>query len=315
MKGRLLALVLCMGVGSTWATPDPSGCEFTRHTQRIHIMVGSDPLACDPDNPSTPRTNPAVVIGEEGVVVIDPGSSVQVGRHVLRQLQRLTDKPVVALINTHIHGLYWLGNQAFVERFPGIPIYAHEKMIERIDAGEGQQWVETITANIPGEKTRFVVPNRALRGGEQRQIAGMTVRFHHPGHAHTDHDLMVEVAEEKALFLGGVVVEPEVPSQGVPHDAHFAGQIEATRQAIDLGLSVYVPGQGHPGGIELPRRGLAFLQALYSGVERYYLQDLSDFEITERLKQELSDYQESHDLTHLGGVVSQMYLQVESASF
>ena len=70
-----------------------------------------------------------------------------------------------------------------------------------------------------------------------------------------------------------------------------------------------------PGGPELPQRSLRFLRALYGGVERLYDEGLSDFEITARLKQELAEFEQWYDFERLGGVISQMYLQVEDANF
>lgn len=290
-------------------------CSFQPLTQRIFVITGSDHATCPKQAIKHPQTNPAVIVGETGVIVIDPGSSLQVGRLVLERLKALTDQPVVAVFNTHIHGLYWLGNQAMRESYPGVRIYAHQRMIQRIENGEGAFWVNAITGKYAGEKTQYVLPDVPLRGGETVTIAGVTFKIHHPGHAHTDHDLMIEVPEERTLFLGGIVVEPEVPSQGVPQDALFKDQLAATRYAIHLAADKYVPGQGNPGGIELPERGLRFLGALYDGVARYYKNGLSDFEITERLKTDLSEFRQWYDLSELGGVVSQMYLQIERESF
>jgi glyoxylase-like metal-dependent hydrolase (beta-lactamase superfamily II) len=259
-------------------------CSFKQVSKRIYVIVGSDHKTCPEDEVKHPVTNPSVIVGDSGVIVIDPGSSLQVGRLVLERLKRITNKPVVAVFNTHIHGLYWLGNQAIKERFPDARIYAHKRMIERIDSGEGAFWVNAITGKFPGEKTKYVVPDVPLSGGEVKVISGVSLKLHHPGLAHTDHDIMIEVPEEQTVFLGGVVVEPEVPSQGVPQDAEFQGQIAATRFAIGLGADKYVPGRGH-------------------------------FEITERLKADLSGYKQWYDFGKLGGVVSQMYLQIESASF
>ena len=211
--------------------------------------------------------------------------------------------------------MYWLGNQAIKERFPDVRIYAHRRMIERIEAGEGSFWVDAITGKYTGEKTKYILPDVSLNGGEIESIAGINIKIHHTGHAHTDHDILIEVPEEQALFLGGIVVEPEVPSQGVPQDANFKGQIAATRYAINIEAKRYIPGRGNPGGIELPQRALRFLQALYRGVESYYEDDLADFEITDRLKTDLSDYKQWYDFTQLGGVISQMYLQIENESF
>jgi len=60
-------------------------CTFSRYSDRLYIMVGSDLVNCPADNPNFPRTNPAAVNGEAGVILIDPGSSLQVGRHLLKQ--------------------------------------------------------------------------------------------------------------------------------------------------------------------------------------------------------------------------------------
>lgn len=310
---KIWALVVLMSTACSASAA--ASCGFRQVTERIHVIVGSDHETCPEFEGRHPLTNPSVIVGDTGVIVVDPGSSLQVGRLVLQRLEQITEKPVVAIFNTHIHGLYWLGNQAIRERFPGAPIYAHKRMIERVDSGEGGFWITAITADFPGEKTQYVEPDAALSGGEVQEIAGVTFKIYHPGHAHTDHDLMIEVPEERAVFLGGVVVEPEVPSQGVPRDASFAGQIEATRFAIALGADHYIPGRGDAGDIELPKRALRFLEALYGGVERYYEAGLSDFEITARLKRDLSDFEQWYDFTRLGGVISEMYLQVEAASF
>jgi glyoxylase-like metal-dependent hydrolase (beta-lactamase superfamily II) len=36
----------------------------------------------------------------------------------------------INIFNTHVHGDHWLGNQAIVERYPAVKIYAHPNMIE-----------------------------------------------------------------------------------------------------------------------------------------------------------------------------------------
>ena len=48
--------------------------------------------------------NPAWVVTNDGVVVIDPGSSVQAGRMVMAQLRKTTNRPVTHVFNTHVHG-------------------------------------------------------------------------------------------------------------------------------------------------------------------------------------------------------------------
>jgi glyoxylase-like metal-dependent hydrolase (beta-lactamase superfamily II) len=292
-----------------------SPCPFEPVSARIHVIVGSDHETCPVKPAEHPLTNPAIIVGDTGVILIDPGSSLQVGRMVLERVQAMTDKPVLAVFNSHIHGLYWLGNQAVREQYPEVPIYAHQRMITRIRQGEGDFWVNAITGDHGGERTEFIVPDQPLRGGEALKIAGVGIKVHHFGHAHTDHDLILEVPSESAVFLGGLVVEPEVPSQGVPRDADFQGQIAATAQTIELGADTYIPGRGQPAGTALPQRALRFLKALHEGTVSGYDAGFTDFEITRKLKDQLAEYQRWYDFTELGGVVSQMFLQIEQERF
>lgn len=315
---RILSLLTC--AASLMALPyvavaNVAECGLQKVSKRIYVIVGSDHNTCPEKGIEHPLTNPSIVVGETGIIIIDPGSSIQSGRLLLSRLSSITDKPVVAIFNTHIHGLYWLGNQAVKERFPAAKIYAHRRMIERIESGEGDFWVKAITGNHEGEKTDYVVPEISLNGGEMFSIGGANIEIHHTGHAHTDHDIMIEIEDDNALFLGGLVVEPEVPSEGVPQDANFNGQMVATEYAINLEAEYYIPGRGSPSGVELPKRALRFLRALYGGVQKYYDEGLSDFEITEKLKAELSEYNQWYSFDRLGGVVSQMYLQVEEENF
>lgn len=239
----LSGLLFSLGVN---AAPVGTTCSFIQVTKRIHVIVGSDHDTCPKVPIEHPLTNPAVIVGDDGVIVVDPGGSLQIGRLVLERLKAVTDKPVVAVFNSHIHGLYWLGNQAVKMQYPEARIYAHPRMIERIEKGEGHFWVQAVVGSHDGEATRYIKPEVPVRDGDRVSIAGVDLVLHHPGHGHTDHDLIIEVPDERAVFLGGIVVEPEVPSQGVPADADFRGQIRATRYVIELAAETYIPGRGSP---------------------------------------------------------------------
>ena len=316
--GRPLFVVIMIWtcvLGMTWRSNASSKqCQFEPITDRIYVIHGAQQDTC-PKASGHPLTNPAAILTDEGIVLVDPGSTPAVTGLVLDRLAGITTKPVVAVFNSHIHGLYWLGNDVVRKRFPDVKIYGHERMIERIKDGEGAYWVDILSRQPGSDGLQAVAPDYPLVGGETLQIGGVAFKIHHTGHAHTDHDIMVEVVEDKALFLGGIVVEPEVPSQGVPADAKFKGQMAAINYALKLPVQHFVPGRGKTGGRELPERGLGFLQALYSGVERYYEDGLVDFEIAKRLKEELKSYQRWYDFKELGRVVSHIYLQVEEEKF
>ena len=111
-------MILVLSVA--WSSSEAVECPLRQVSEHIYLMVGSDHGSC-PERPvEHPLTNPAAIVGDSGVILVDPGSSLQVGRLLLDRLDGLTDKPVVAVLNSHIHGLYWLGNQAVRERWPRV---------------------------------------------------------------------------------------------------------------------------------------------------------------------------------------------------
>ena len=113
--------------------------------------------------------NPAWVITDDGVVVIDPGSSVQAGRMVMAQLRKTTSKPVTHVFNTHVHGDHWLGNQAVHEVWPKAVLIAHPDMIKRAHEGADAFWVKLMSDSTQGftDGTRPDIPTIEAADGQE----------------------------------------------------------------------------------------------------------------------------------------------------
>jgi len=116
--------------------PDYKADQVASHTWVIHGPIGLP----NPENKGF-MNNPAFTITDKSVVVFDPGSSKQAGEMVLRQIGKLTKKPVTHVFNTHVHGDHWLGNQAIQNAYPDVKIYAHPEMIKQAKDGEADSWV------------------------------------------------------------------------------------------------------------------------------------------------------------------------------
>ena len=71
--------------------------------------------------------NSTIVVNANDVLVVDAGSSPKAGQCLVSAVKRLTTKPVRFLVNTHWHGDHTLGNQAFVDAFPGVAIIGSTK--------------------------------------------------------------------------------------------------------------------------------------------------------------------------------------------
>jgi len=289
----------------------------TFHADKVsnHVYVIHGPLGLPNENNEGFMNNPAFIITNDGVVVIDPGSSVHTGNMLLREIRKLTDMPVIAVFDTHIHGDHWLGNDAIQRSYPDADIYAHHKTISMIDNGEGKNWLNLMHDMTKGatDGTRIVNARDALKGGEDLSIGGHQFQIFHHGQAHTVTDIMILHRQDNVLFTGDNVTNKRIIRMV---DASFKGSIETIETAKKLKPDVVVPGHGKTGGAELLDRYQAYLSTLYNNVSKYFEEDMSDFEMKPIIHGELSDY---HDWSgyedELGKHISGAYLEIEAAAF
>ena len=293
---------------------DISSLRLQQLSENVFVLEGPQAFP----SPATAgfMNNPGFVRTPEGIVVIDPGSSVQIGQLLLQKIREVSGARLLAVFNTHVHGDHWLGNQAIREAEPEIPIYAHQRMIERIGDGEGDAWIDTFMKSTDGAVagTRVVAPSIGLEGGERLALGGVEFLVHHTGRAHTDHDIMIEYPREKSLFLGDIVTSQRVQSAR-PADSDIRGQIAAIEYALDLDVEVYIPGHGTAAGREMVIAQLRFLQVLYASVAHHYEAGLSDYEMKPLVEQDIAAYESWQNFDELGRVISHVYLQVEEDAF
>ncbi len=306
----LVAGFACAAAMAGGILPDTAPERVAPRTYVIHGPMGQP----TPQNQAF-INNPAFVITGAGVVVIDPGSSVQIGDLVLRQIAKITDKPVVAVLNTHVHGDHWLGNDAIHRAYPAAKIYAHPNMISEVANGAGNQWIDLLMGLTDGAiaGTRVVAPTLALAQGDEIRVGEVRFRIHHTGKAHTFTDIMIEVPEEDLVFTGDNANNGRIVRMD---DGSFTGNIEALDVALSLNRKVYVPGHGKTAGKELVQAYRRYLATLRDTVSHYFEEGLSDFEIKDKAGARLGEYADWVGFdTELGRHVSLAYLEVEAEAF
>ncbi|MBT3238630.1 MAG: MBL fold metallo-hydrolase [Rhodospirillaceae bacterium] len=262
--------------------------------------------------------NPGFVVTDKGVIVIDPGSNTQVGDILLDHVKKTTDKPVVAVLNTHVHGDHWLGNHAVAKAYPGVPIYAHEKAIERLASGEDKDWMD-LFKNVAPEAmkgTEIVIPDNGLKGGETLTLGGADFVILYPvEQAHTDTDIYIEIPSQKAIFLGDIVMNKRTLGNRV-QEASFSGIEKATQLALDRpGIEYFIPGHGNSGGREVVENALKFISTLRASVKKYYDDGLADFEMRDKVLADLKEFKDWNGFDELGRAISFLYLEVEAEDF
>lgn len=292
------------------AVPDYPAQQVAAHTYVIHGPLGSPSV----ENQGF-MNNPTFVLTPGGVVVIDPGASVQSGEMVLRQIRKVTPQPVIAVLNTHMHGDHWLGNQALQQAYPTVAIYGHPDMRARVAAGVGEQWRQLMlrVTHQATVGTELVFPNRSTNDAEVLELGGIEFHIIHTGLAHTPNDLMVEIPSEDVLLLGDNVLYKRL---GQMDDGNFQGNLRAITRALQSHSQLFIPGHGPTGGREIAVAYQGYLSTLYQSVTRLFKADMSDFEMRPHVVLELSAF---HDWVGFDEVVGRhinlAYLEVEAAEF
>ena len=259
--------------------------------------------------------NPGMVLTNDGIVIVDPGSSMQAGEMVLRMLKKVSDQPVIAVFNTHIHGDHWLGNQAIRATYPDAPIYGHTEMLAMVAAGSGDTWVELMDRLTEGatKGTRVVGPSHAVKHGDTFKIGNKTFRIHHYGQAHTRTDIMIEVEEDDVVFLGDNVTADRIPRMS---DGNFQGNISSVDKILGIEAKTWVPGHGPTGDATMVKAYRDYLQAVYSSAEKAFNDDLDSSDvkaISLQATQQYKDWAGYND--ELGPQGAQAYMEVEAAEF
>jgi glyoxylase-like metal-dependent hydrolase (beta-lactamase superfamily II) len=255
--------------------------------------------------------NPAWVITRDGVVVIDPGSSVQAGRMVMAQLRKTTKKPVTHIFNTHVHGDHWLGNQAVLEVWPKATIIGHPDMIRLAKEGADAFWIKLMSDMTQGftDGTRAEIPTVEAADGQEFKIGGKTFRIHSSTDGHSKTDLMIEMVEDRILFTGDNVLARQVMNL---RDGTFKGVMKETDRALAINARLYIPGHGKSGNRKLVEEQKAWFDILMPEVRRMYDDGMSDFEMKPVLVEKLKAFENWAEWeTNLGLQISLAILEVE----
>ncbi|MCB1875981.1 MAG: MBL fold metallo-hydrolase [Chromatiales bacterium] len=259
--------------------------------------------------------NPGFIVTDDGVVVIDPGGSVQVGELLLSRIREITDQPVVAVFDSHIHGDHWLGNQAIAESFANAKLYGHPRMIAKVKTGAGDAWIAMANELTGGALAGSTVVNANTPAdqGDEFVVGGVTFRIIHNDHAHTDTDIMVHVVERGVVFLGDNCANQRILR--LDHGS-LAGNIQALDLAMETGAKTFVPGHGLSGGLSVPQSYKDYLATIYDNTKAGYEEGLSDFEIKPLVLPALTQWQDWDGFDdQVGKHVNDAYREIEAASF
>ena len=186
-------------------------------------------------------SNAGFVIGDDGVLVVDAFINSDAARALVREIHRLTRKPIRYVVNTHYHLDHTGGDQAL--RDAGAIIIAHKNV---------RGWVRTNNINLFGDritpelKARIAaVPLPDLVTDEDlivwlgaRKVVVQTVL------GHTGGDLTIYVPDANVLFTGDMLWRKVPPNLIDGSVKEWLATDAAFERLPDAGQTTYVPGHG-----------------------------------------------------------------------
>jgi len=313
MKSRFLPFVLFFCSSSLMAGNFFDTFSADKINSTVYVVHG--PLEIPNAKNHGFMNNPAFIVAEKSVVIVDPGSSHETGTMVLREIAKVTDKPVSHIFNTHVHGDHWLANEIIQQSYPDVEIIADPRMIKKARAGAAQSWIDSMISMTEGatKGTIIAYPEVAVSDGKQLKIAGLTFNIHSVGIGHSDTDIMIEYVEGSTFFTGDNVGYLRILRMS---DGSFRDVIKALDRAISLQKKHYIPGHGPSGDVKLVQLQREYFNILYTQVEKYYEEGLEDFEMKPKIEAALDKFKDwSGFEEELGRHISLAKLEVEKAEF
>src|SRR5262252_4281347 len=192
------------------------------------------------------NSNAAVLLTNDGVVVVDSHSKPSAAQALYQEIQSLTKQPIRKIINTHFHWDHWQGNQVYAAAVPNLEIITSERTKDNLtkpDAGVGGlSYVEKQLAAVPKEieqlkndiqqasnpeqKARLeanlqqaeayfeelkqfkpTLPTRTVASSVTLNEQGREIQVLVLGRAHTDGDVFVYLPKERVVASGDALID------------------------------------------------------------------------------------------------------------
>jgi glyoxylase-like metal-dependent hydrolase (beta-lactamase superfamily II) len=264
--------------------------------------------------------NAAVIMTDDGVIVVDSHSKPSASRAVYSQIQSVTKKPVRTVINTHFHWDHWQGNEVYSAGNPGLEIISTQRTKENLtrpDAGVGGvPFIDKQLAALPGEIEKLkadvlaasnpdtkrnlesnlrqaetylqelkqmkpTLPTRTITTTMTLTRQGREIQLHMLGRAHTDGDLFIYLPKEKVVVTGDALIDwMPFLNDGYPED-----WVQTLNVLEQLDFTHIIPGHGDV----LPKSNLTFFRGYLTDLIAGVKQAAADGATLDEIKAALPD--------------------------
>ena len=212
--------------------------DLTKLADNVYAYVG----VTDASPAHSFAANAGIIIGRDGVLVVDTLISAKEGERFLADIRKVTTKPIKFVVNTHTHLDHALGNCVFAK--VGATVISHEADRASL-AAQGEDLIKNAGAygltpqDMAG--TEIVVPTVAFSDQMLIDLGDEDVRLIRTGPSHTAGSLVVYLPKEKLLFSGDILFTDFHPFLA---DGDFSGWSATIDKLLTMDIDRIVPGHG-----------------------------------------------------------------------
>ncbi len=235
LQAALIALTLSLSPFA-WADPTVTG-------------IGTDLYAYISDNDGS--ANSTFLVGQKGILVVDTGLDATEGEKLLQAIRRVSDLPVLFVINTHYHPDHQGGNATVG---PAATVVSTDYTRDQTNALKGADPAMSAlrAADITFSQTLTV------------HLDPYTVEIWFPGKAHTSGDALVHFPQQQAMAMGDLFLNRSSPAMD---RGSVSNWIKALDEVLKKPLVAAVPGHFELGTKADLMRFRDYLHDLYTQVE------------------------------------------------
>ncbi|HET7725165.1 MAG TPA: MBL fold metallo-hydrolase [Propionibacteriaceae bacterium] len=184
------------------------------------------------------RVNCGLVVGRDGALLVDTGSSPEQGAALRRSVATVTQVPLRHVVVTHHHWDHAFGLAAFAD----VETIGHESVAATLASEDGR----TTAADHGLDADSLAVPSTSVSVIAARDLGGLHVEIGHFGAGHTGGDLAVLVPEARVLFAGDLVEQGDPPQVDETTSMRNWPRVMEALLTLCKPDTVVVPGHGDP---------------------------------------------------------------------
>lgn len=220
------------------------GADVPRHPGLTKIAEGiySYIDAKNPAPSSSFGANAGIIIGKDGIVVVDTLISSKEAQRFIGDIRAVSDKPIKYVVNTHEHLDHSLGNADFIRL--GAVVVSHTNGRKNAEAAAATILKKAKSYGLSDELlagTTVATASLTFNNRMEIDLGNRKVELIFTGASHTDGSLLVYVPDTKTLFAGDILFANFHPNM---RDSDVKSWISVLDHISTMDVVSIIPGHG-----------------------------------------------------------------------